>query len=222
MAEYEPGVSALIRKYARGVCLDIGANAGWLTDIMSETADEVHAFEPHPTNVRKLCKMLPKNVTVHVVAVCDRDGEVAFFDCKDTAGGHALWNPAKAANNVKTRARPKQRIVQACRLDTLHLSPQFIKIDVEGAEYAVLKGAVQTIEKHRPVVVLEINAFGLNALGSHEDDVRQFFRDRSYTEYGVLDEEPWIRALQPGETMQLAVQGDDGTLLPVFNMLFLP
>lgn len=233
---YEPGtwhtIQQVIEPCGRD-CIDIGAHVGILTCLIATTVqrpDAVHAFEPDGDNRKHLRRNLKLNgftaVTVHEEVVCERDGPVMFFTCADTDGGHAIWNPARSRANWRTRRQggtAKQMIATGTRLDTLNLSPQFIKIDVEGAEMLVLKGAKDTIERSRPTVILEINAFGLHQLGSDEAEVRQFFRDLGYTEYAIIDDPPYRKPMAVEETMQVWQEDETGAMRSqVFNMLFLP
>lgn len=77
-----------------------------------------------------------------------------------------------------------------------------IKIDVEGRELEVLRGAEQTIRKHKPAIFYEVNHEWLKRAGASEVAIRQFLLDLGYTWFHVLDAE-----------------GIDG---PQFNMLALP
>ncbi len=56
-------------------------------------------------------------------------------------------------------------------LDIANVAPNFIKIDVEGCELKVLKGAEKTIEKYRPIIVIEINQPALERQGSTPQEV---------------------------------------------------
>jgi len=120
-------------------CLDVGANAGFYTLMFSKlTGDRgrVHAFEPLPLNCNYVEEHVAANhrhnVQLHKVAVSDLDGE-ARFECR-------------ASRSMGSLSSTGSLSVQCVRLDTLFEAgaigePGVIKIDVEGAEYRVLKGA---------------------------------------------------------------------------------
>ena len=56
----------------------------------------------------------------------------------------------------------------------------FVKIDIEGAEMAALSGARQTIERHRPIILIELWPQGLEAHGARFESVTEFFEDAGY------------------------------------------
>jgi FkbM family methyltransferase len=132
------------------IVLDIGANIGVTVRIFARKAAHVHAFEPAPRALRLLVANTGdlNNVTVHGVAVSDKLGTVRFEERKklDTS------RMASGSGGIE---------VPAVTIDSLGLSPDVIKIDVEGFEQLVLKGATETL-KRGPTIVFE--ALSANAL----------------------------------------------------------
>ena len=61
------------------IAVDIGANKGVYTRILSKLATHVHAFEPNPKAFRWLNRALPENVTVYPLALSNADGEAQLF-----------------------------------------------------------------------------------------------------------------------------------------------
>lgn len=132
--------------------LDVGANAGFFTLLAARLVGptgQVIAFEPAPQNLQKLQKHLSlnqfENVTVIDAAVCDHDGRAAFqTGAADECGGLATFGTLQ---------------VETVSLDQLWKAgrfrpPQLIKIDVEGAEARVLRGAEALIRATKPVILL--------------------------------------------------------------------
>lgn len=131
--------------------LDLGACFGDTSLTFAAAAGEngrVDAFEPMPRQVEVIERNLVRNpslaahVHVHRLAVSDRREELLFDD-----GGAAAQ-----ASQVGTVE------VQTCRLDDWVLEtgiiPTFIKMDVEGAESAALRGGAETISRHRPKLAI--------------------------------------------------------------------
>jgi FkbM family methyltransferase len=135
---------------SNSIVLDIGANIGVTARIFARKAAHVHAFEPAPRALPLLVANTKSlhNVTVHAVAVSDKLGTVRFEERKK------LDTSSIASNSAGIE-------VAAVTIDSLGLLPDVIKIDVEGFEQLVLKGATETL-KHGPTIVFE--ALSTNAL----------------------------------------------------------
>lgn len=123
------------------VVLDVGANIGAITRVLAGKAAHVHAFEPAPRAIPLLhatVSDLP-NVSVHEVAVSDHSGMVCFNE-----------RPNLDMSSLSDTGIS----VPAVAIDDLDIRPALIKIDVEGYEHLVLKGARETL-KSGPIVVFE-------------------------------------------------------------------
>jgi FkbM family methyltransferase len=156
------GEDAAIMRLARallprdGVFLDVGANAGLHTlAIAAHVADggAVIAFEPHPSNHELLVHNLQQNRLRHVVA---ENCGLAEADAVLTGNG------CSSGGNWSLASRGDYRFeVRLVRLDDYlrdHPLPRLdlMKVDVEGAEVRVLRGARKTIERFRPFIVFEV------------------------------------------------------------------
>jgi len=134
------------------VVFDLGANVGFYTLLASVLVGDrgkVVAFEPVPSNLRYLKSHLQMNritnVTVVEAAVSDRNGECRFDE-----------GPSNSMGYISVRGHLRTKVVT---LDTLVSSgelppPTTMKIDVEGAELGVLRGAAATLAAHRPTLFL--------------------------------------------------------------------
>jgi len=129
---------------------DIGANVGFFTVIAARRvgpAGRVVAFEPVHSNAALLRRNLAanafENAEIVEAAVGDRSGSVPFLSRTAVDG------------KVHPRGDTQVRMV---RLDDLDLpAPDLVKIDAEGAEFDVLRGARALIERHRPTIVCELH-----------------------------------------------------------------
>ena len=144
--------------------VDIGANLGYFTVLMSELvgpSGRVHAFEPNPALAERLRKSVYVNgfawTTVHELALSDAAGEAALsVPAGDPKNGQIV--PIGPGG-------PRLR-VETGRLDALPglLDADILKIDVEGAEQAVWRGMAGLLESPRPLtIVLEFT------MGRYED-----------------------------------------------------
>jgi FkbM family methyltransferase len=131
--------------------IDIGANMGMYTRQLSKLTPRVHAFEPTREMARLLRKTSARNVIVHEVALSDRTGS-AELHLPIIEGERATTRAS-----LETMEGPQSgQTVAVRRLDDEIDEPiGFMKIDVEGHELAVLRGARATIETSRPIVMVE-------------------------------------------------------------------
>ncbi|QLL06569.1 FkbM family methyltransferase [Mycobacterium vicinigordonae] len=137
--------------------LDIGADIGEFAIAMASSSRSVIAFEPRPAQARELTTMFAAvgaAVRVEALALSDRPGVVAMRVVESDPGRSTI-----DADNVLDTAvgGPVATIeVPVKRLDDLGLDGVgLIKIDVEGHELAVLRGAVETLDRNRPTIVVE-------------------------------------------------------------------
>jgi FkbM family methyltransferase len=157
---FEPHVRSAIAATLRpgGTAVDVGANVGLHTLTMASAVGpegSVLAIEPNPVAVARLRANLALNdldARVLVHAVSDRVGEMPLFvpDGVNNNLGQARLGPRDGLTAGGSVAVTTLDLV-AERLDALDL----LKIDVEGFEVAVLRGARRTLERFRPVVLLE-------------------------------------------------------------------
>ena len=150
---YEPEQTRLFEEHVRPghTVLDVGAHVGYYTVLSAVLAGErgaVWAFEPNPVNAAFLRRHAEinglANVRVTEAAVSDANGSARFGFGSGSGTGHLA-----ADGTVEVRT---------VRLDDFcsehGIAPSAVKIDVEGAEGAVLEGARDTLARHRPVLFL--------------------------------------------------------------------
>ncbi len=135
------------------VVYDIGANVGYfslLASVLAGPKGQVTAFEPLPRNIRYLMRHVQinhlENVRVIEAAVSDHDGDAAFNLGPSSAMGHLA-----SEGELKVRMVSLDVLLAEGQLDP----PDVIKLDVEGAEYAALRGGQSLLEAHRPLLFLD-------------------------------------------------------------------
>lgn len=161
LGTYEPQVqNCLIRELKPGdIFYDIGANAGFFSLLGSKLVGNkghVYSFEPLPQNIiayKNQCKAnLISNSTLVEMAVSDHVGEVKLFE-GDTALTATIMQDVYKNN--------KFHLVKALTFDEFIKTappPDFIKIDVEGAEILVLEGAHFLLgSENPPKLLIEIH-----------------------------------------------------------------
>jgi FkbM family methyltransferase len=151
-------------------CVDIGANHGDVLAEIVEVAPRGHhmAFEPLPHLAAELRAKFP-DVDVREVALADRRGREDYV----------FVPAADAYSGLFTQEYPYPWSTESLTVDVDRLDdcipagyvPDFIKIDVEGAEAEVLAGAIDTIRRARPLVVFEHYQGGAGSQGSGPADL---------------------------------------------------
>lgn len=144
MAEY-------LRQKPGATFVDVGANIGFYSALVSPYVEAIHAFDPDPRNaapLETLRRSIPCMV-FHPLAVSDRNG-YSFF----------LPGPESSDSSLGPESS------EALKVDTVSLSSFFknrrdqvggIKVDVEGYDIAVLEGAADLLRVQRPLVLTEFN-----------------------------------------------------------------
>jgi FkbM family methyltransferase len=131
--------------------LDVGAHIGSFTSLLLQIAPKGRhvAIEASPSKAAWLRKRF-HNVDVHSVAASDANGTATFQEDTQLSGFSRLSTEAANDHCISYT-------VETCRLDSL-LSGRdldLIKIDVEGLELSVLRGATETIKRCRPPIIFE-------------------------------------------------------------------
>jgi FkbM family methyltransferase len=220
----EPETSALVDMLLQpgDTFIDIGGYVGFFSMLAAGLVGptgRVYVFEPERTNYTHLLTHIALNNVHHVFpfqwAVGHSTSVVDFFTNFDNDGGHALWEPGRHSFNQKSRQQVSKESVFLVSLDDIFGSAQpgfvkLIKIDTEGNEARVLRGARNFLTRAQvPAVIAEINQFGLAQLGSSEQEMRTLMTDLGYTTYALLGDLP-VR-LAPHESIQSSY---------VYNVLF--
>lgn len=139
---------------ADDVIFDIGANIGMHTAYIAKTkpASKIYSFEPLPANLDYLRQLMKLNdftgVTIVEAAVGNENGVMYFEEGPNNYMGRLSSVPTKL--QVKT-----MRLDDFCT--STSVIPDFMKIDVEGFEHEVLKGAGALIKKYQPVMIIELH-----------------------------------------------------------------
>lgn len=206
--KFEPEV-AYLRFIIRGddICLHIGASDGRHSYVMSKLAPNgrVYCFEPSAFSFAVLrgavfCHRL-KNVKCINAAVSDVDGFTRLITPVKTSGRIGT-SFAFISQTSPTSKRPRTEIqandvtiedVRSITIDDYCVEEDidrvdFIRCDVEGAEMKVVNGAIKTIEKNNPTILLEIHPISLKEnFASSGDLLKDFFLSRGYRMFCLDD-----------------------------------
>lgn len=167
------GFSQLIWTVTRpdSIALDVGANIGISSLMLGMRLGrgKIYAFEPSPKNYEFLTKNLKnnglENCETFCMAIGETAGELKFHESIFGAGSHVVSDEHLAHDTTPTISVPVHSIDElAKKLNITKLD--FIKIDVEGHECAVLDGAKKTLASLKPVVFMEFNSWTTIAFGN--------------------------------------------------------
>lgn len=182
---YEPEVRAEIRRRLRpgDVAIDVGANVGWHTLLMASrvgAAGRVFAVEPNATTRQRLEHAIAVNKLAHVHveprAMADREGPRAFAA---PAAGHMWDGTGRLANDGE------HDTVDCTTLDAFTAERDInrvalIKIDVEGWEPAVLRGASRVLRTSRPTLIFEYDPAYVHRSGASGEELADLLHQAGY------------------------------------------
>jgi len=158
LAGFEPTETRLVAAVspAYDVILDIGANIGWFSLVIASANPNVRvfAFEPNPD----VAPLLEQNFKTNGVqgeilrqVISDRVGRVTFFQDRDD------WASSLAERPGTSRALDVPSVTIDDFVSLNKIRPSFLKIDVEGAEEEVFRGAQRTLLSCSPDLLFEIS-----------------------------------------------------------------
>jgi FkbM family methyltransferase len=185
--QYEKADKDLIETHLKDgdVFLDVGANIGHFSFYFKQKLPKLECklFEPIPWLGECIKKTIEENklqqVEHYSMALSDHAGEAEFFIDTFNDGGHSLLEEKLSGRSKKGRSVK----VQVKRLDDLNFAKvDFIKADVQGAEKFLIKGALSTIKKYKPKMLIEVAS-------SESLEFYQYLQKETGIEYEVYSSE---------------------------------
>jgi FkbM family methyltransferase len=175
--------------------LDIGAHHGFYTLLASKRLGplgKVISFEPSPRERKRLRLHILlnrcKNVTLETYALGDQEGESELYVVEDWASGCNSLRPPDVS------ARTTRFSVRVVRLDNWLANHKidrvdFIKLDAEGGELAVLQGASHLLEQRpRPVILVEVQDVRTQAWGYRAKQIIDHLARMEYRWFGLSED----------------------------------
>lgn len=165
------------------IVIDIGANIGFYTKQLarwvSGNGGYVIAVEPEPANLSQLARCIERAGIRSVVRVIsgvasDRSGKARLAINPQHPGDHKI-----ADNGMEVDAYTIDELTDRDRNGRICL----IKIDVQGAEERVLKGADATIARDHPAIFIELDNDALMRMGSNVERVMDWLTQRGYAPF---------------------------------------
>jgi FkbM family methyltransferase len=174
-----------LRKASGEVALDVGANIGNHSLFLADIFKRVIAFEPNSLarSILEINLELNEigNIELRPFGLSDQSGIATLtFDLLNLGA-------ATSAEPKRKSAAVRQSTIELIAGDDVIDVPErvgFIKIDVEGAEEAVLKGLKQTLRAHAPIVMIEQWPDAIEEIGGTSPSF-SFLRERGYTAWEI-------------------------------------
>ncbi|MCD8497225.1 MAG: FkbM family methyltransferase [Alphaproteobacteria bacterium] len=193
------------------IAVDVGGYVGTYSTFFAMHSQKVYVFEPVQQLAQQIKNKLRDKVEVQACALSDVSGEVLKFYVPQSMGKYVL---SRCSLNATANPGLEQVEVQVPvkRLDDYNLeNVSILKIDVEGAEWGVLKGALETIKKSHPALVVEIEE---RQHPGQSMDIVNWVRDLGYEAFIVHDVED---RLMPVEDLDFKVHQDPKNLKDPFG-----
>lgn len=185
--------AACKRLNGSSVVVDIGANIGaFALPVTNATGARIIAVEPVSSTFALLNDNVRRNQADHAVTTVQSA-------LGDSSGKVIITTDAQSANYVlpgQSTARNGEERVPVVSLDELLASEpriDFIKVDVEGLELKVMRGAQSILARHAPTVMLEVEARWTRRYGYEPQDIFALMADAGYA-YQTLTPEGPIQA----------------------------
>jgi FkbM family methyltransferase len=191
-------IASFLKDYLRPdmTFVDVGANLGEVTLLAAKRLKKgrVLAFEPVPLIFSQLSRNIALNNWLHIalfnIGLFDQTGSLPMYRTKDThfgtinEGQSSLFSTGNDREEVTIPLRRFDEV--ACEYGLEHLD--VIKIDVEGAEIMVLRGAEASIKKFGPVIIIEMSEANIRRAGYALSDLIGYLK---YLDYDIqpLDHE---------------------------------
>lgn len=194
------------------VFFDVGAHHGWIsmwTLPLVGKEGSVYSFEPSPANLSVLEWHRASNDfsrwAIVPKAVSDVDAEEEFFlvDAGDSPMNSLTTGvpgtPLMSGRDIRKISIPTITLDTFC--SEVGLRPNLVKIDVEGAELLVLRGAEKLLSESRPIVILAVHPHWLPP-GQSPQQIVEFMKAHNYTMFDSKGEP--VVSLRNGEYLCLA------------------
>jgi FkbM family methyltransferase len=171
-----------------GVFADVGTHIGYHSIKAAKRVGpmgRVLSFEPNPGTAAQLKENIRysglSNIKLHEFACADHEGEAEFFAAGRGNTGRSSLSAENALGDgeirpYRVRLRPLDAVITESAIQRLDL----MKVDVEGAELMVLRGAEQTLRRFRPVLLVELIDKNLESMKTSRVEVIEFLSALGY------------------------------------------
>ena len=165
-------LNIVLQHHPGGAAVDVGAHIGLWSRRLAECFDHVYAYEP----IKELAECYRRNMTknnyhLREIGLSDRAGTLSIlYDATASGNSHI-----SSENLAHSRSIPVETLDQQT-LPTV----AYIKMDVEGWELPILKGARNIMERDHPFISVEAKNTVLRRYGQNKQDLHQYLASQGY------------------------------------------
>lgn len=140
--------------------IQAGGHQGAYARLLSDIFDLVYTFEPHPVNFHCLVQNCQKSNIIKMQSALGNECGTIVLEEVATSGQHRVVHTRHALYPIEVRNR---YTVPVLTIDSLNVSScGLIMLDTENFEVPIIEGALKTIEKFKPPIIVEKNHFPEN------------------------------------------------------------
>ncbi|PSO83532.1 MAG: hypothetical protein BRC41_11990 [Cyanobacteria bacterium QH_9_48_43] len=192
---HEKCTTNLINNYLKDgmTFIDVGANIGYFTLVAARKVEKngrVFSFEPELENFDLLSKNVElnrlNNITFENIALSNLEGEIVLNKDPNSKGRHSICISREGWVPIRCKA---MRLDAYFKKTQIHIKQiDFIKIDAEGAELAILKGMENLIDPKKTLILLEFSKKLIIESGSTVKDFVDYLSEIGYDRATVINE----------------------------------
>lgn len=196
--EFEVPITEIARELVDfgDTCLDIGANYGWYTTLFASVVKgqgQVHSFEPVPVTFAELKRNhelmgSPANVKINNVALGDEPGTITmnFFEGEPTGHASIATKGATPSDSFECPMITLDSYLAENKIGKV----DFVKVDIEGAELMMLKGATRLFTGEKlPIILMEMALAQSANFGYVPNDLIQFIAEHGDHDFYRVEED---------------------------------
>jgi FkbM family methyltransferase len=190
-------------------CIDVGCHEGEVLEIMLKHAPngQHHGFEPIPSFYNFLEKKFSSNCHFYQLGLSNKKGTSSF--------NHVISNPGYSGIKKRKYDQPNEKDTSiTIEIDVMDnvlpadLKVNFIKIDVEGAEFLVMDGGKKTIKKYQPIIVFEHGLGGADVYGIGPEQVFELLNQECGLNISTMKK--WLNNATPFSKKEFIEQFEKG------------
>lgn len=175
--EYDRLTRVILKRFIKSDhnCIDVGCHKGEILDLMLTYSPEGkhYAFEPIPYLFENLKKKYSDKATLFPYALSYRSGTASFQLVKNAPAYSGIQKRKYDIKNPEIE-EIKVELKTLDELIPVDEKMHFIKIDVEGGEFGVLKGAQKLLERNKPIILFECGKGASDYYGTEPEDLHRF------------------------------------------------